>query len=212
MTGLRTWTLTLVLWVLVASCTGQPAVDPTAIRGVVLPDPIPRPDFTLNNTDGSPYHFANETNGRLTFLFFGYTHCPDVCPVHMANLASAIHRLEYEDREKISVVFVTVDPRRDTPGVLKSWIESFDPAFVALGGGIAESEVDSIQTSLKLGLPIREPARPDGSYAVGHAGQIIVFQADDTARIVYPFGTRQIDWVNDLPRLLDPQYRPVKNQ
>ncbi len=189
----------------VTSCAPRIGEDPTAFKGVLIPTPTERPHFTLTTTDGEPYNFFEKTKGRLTFLFFGYTNCPDVCPVHMANLSSAIYRLTFEDRQKISVIFVTADPKRDTPAVLKKWLSGFDRSFVGLTG--SEEEVDLVHAALNLGKPVRDEPRKDGQYAVGHAGQIIVIQPNDTSYVVYPFGTRQQDWSNDLPMLIDGTFR-----
>lgn len=203
--GRLSLTVMLILsGIFITGCRPENLDDPTAFKGIALPAPISRPHFKLVDTKKGEYDFYEETRGRLTFLFFGYTNCPDVCPVHMANLASSIHRLKYEERQQISVVFVTADPERDTPEVLHHWLGDFDKGFTGLWGTVAQ--IDSIHEQLNLGKPFRAPPRADGSYAVGHAGQIIVFQANDTAYVTYPFGTRQQDWSNDLPRLLKFDY------
>ncbi|MGH7690628.1 MAG: SCO family protein, partial [Gemmatimonadaceae bacterium] len=72
------------------------------VHGATISPPVPRPDLTLTSTDGTPYNFAARTQGRVTFLTFGYTHCPDVCPVHMANLAGALKQLTPEQRARVS--------------------------------------------------------------------------------------------------------------
>jgi protein SCO1/2 len=90
-----------------APASGAPPA-PGESRAVEYPNPRPKPDFTLTATDGTPFAFHRDTEGYLTLLFFGYTSCPDVCPVHMANLAAALHKLP----DRISgakVVFVTTD-------------------------------------------------------------------------------------------------------
>ncbi|MEE8175168.1 MAG: SCO family protein, partial [Gemmatimonadota bacterium] len=80
-------------------------------RGVML-EPGPRPDFTLTDTRGRPFDFRRETDGKVALLFFGYTHCPDVCPVQMAGIAAVLRDLPWEIRDRIEVVFVTTDPAR----------------------------------------------------------------------------------------------------
>lgn len=171
-------------------------------RGVLLPHALPRPDFTLTATDGSPYHFAARTRGQLTFLFFGYTNCPDVCPVHMANIAATLTRLTHEDRDRVRVVFVTTDPARDSLPRLRQWLAAFDPTFVGLRGD--DSTVARIEAGLHLPPAVREPAdsAAAGGYGVGHAAQVLAFTPDDSLHLVYPFGTRQADWAHDLPLLL----------
>ncbi len=176
-------------------------------RGVML-EPGPRPDFTLTDTRGRPFNFRGETDGKVALLFFGYTHCPDVCPVQMAGIAAVLRDLPWEIRDRIEVVFVTTDPARDTPDRLRDWLSGFDPAFVGLRGGI--EEVNRIQAGLDLPPSVRLGAAPveGDSYEVGHAAQILAFAPDDRMRLAYPFGTRQADWKHDLPRLAAAKTRP----
>jgi protein SCO1/2 len=173
----------------------------TGYRGILLSDADPRPDFVLTDVHGDAFDFGAETEGKLALLFFGYTYCPDVCPVHMASLAAVKRDLNADDQRAMRVIFVTADPRRDTPERLRTWLGNFDPDFVGLRG--SEAAVDSIM--LRLGLPpaIRDTASgPD--YAVGHASQVMAFPPGDGFRVIYPFGTRQADWKHDLPKLLHP--------
>ncbi|MGH7543404.1 MAG: SCO family protein [Gemmatimonadota bacterium] len=171
-----------------------------AFRGRVLAEAIARPDFTLLDTAGETYDFLEETRGKTALLFFGYTHCPDVCPIHMGNIAAVLTDVGVERRREVEVVFVSTDPERDPPERIRSWLDRFDPAFVGLRG--SRAEVDSIQRALGLPPSILEPRAADGSYAVGHAAQVLAFSPDGPARVVYPFGTRQADWAHDLPLLI----------
>ncbi|HSE66678.1 MAG TPA: SCO family protein, partial [Gemmatimonadales bacterium] len=138
---------------------------------------------------------------KIALLFFGYTHCPDVCPVHLANIAAALHTLGPEVQRKVEVVFVTTDPDRDTPEVIRAWLDKFDPKFVGLRGTL--DEVNGIQRGLKLGEASREPqlTPADTGYSVGHAALVLAFTPDDSAHVVYPFGVRQSDWAKDLELL-----------
>ena len=163
---------------------------------------IPRPSFTLTDTDGKPFAFAERTAGRLTFLEFGYTNCPDVCPVHLANLAAVIGRLAPSDRMRTTVVFVTVDPDRDSSTVLRKWLDSFDAHFIGLRG--TREEIDAAQKLVGFGPALIQvdAGGVKGATTVSHAAPVIVFTADDTAHVIYPFGTRQSDWTRDIPLLL----------
>jgi protein SCO1/2 len=161
---------------------------------------VARPSFTLLDTDGHPYDFASQTRGTLTFLEFGYTHCPDVCPVHMANLASVLKSLAPSDRMRIKVVFVTVDPDRDSAVVLRRWLDAFDSTFVGLRG--PADRINAAQGMVGFG-PAAITTGADGAVTVTHAAPVLAFTADDTAHVMYPFGTRQADWARDIPRLLE---------
>lgn len=176
------------------------AETPGEWRGSVLSEPIPRPSFTLPDTDGRPWDFAAETRGKLALLFFGYTNCPDVCPVHMANLAAVLDRQPYEVREQVVVIFVTTDPARDTPERIRSWLDGFSTGFVGLRGDL--DVVNGIQESLGLGAAEAGEIRSEGDYDVGHAAGVLAFPPGGPARLMYFFGTRQADWEHDLPRLL----------
>ena len=167
---------------------------------VPLPAPIARPAFTLTATDGRPFDFAVRTKGKLTFLLFGYTHCPDVCPVHVANISAALRTLSFEDRARATLVFVTTDPQRDSLSVLRSWLASFDSTFVGLTGSV--DDVSRLAASLQVAPAMFGPRNPDGSYEVGHGAQVIVWQPDDSARFIFPFGVRQKEWAKAMPGLL----------
>ncbi|MFW6192859.1 MAG: SCO family protein [Gemmatimonadota bacterium] len=174
----------------------------TGFRGVALPDDPRMPDLVLHDTEGASFDLRARTRGSVTLLFFGYTHCPDVCPVQMTNLAAVLEELRPSERSRIQVVFVTTDPERDTPERLRRWLDRRDATFVGLRGPV--EKVNEAQR--KLGLPVSAPQGPDEAadgYAVGHASQVLAFTPDGRARLAYPFGTRQTDWAHDLPILVD---------
>ncbi len=105
-----------------------------AYRGALLSEPQEKVDFTLSDSEGRPFNFRERTDGFVTLLFFGYTHCPDVCPIHMANIAAVLDDLPFELRRQFRVVFVTTDPERDTAERLRGWLDNFDTSFIGLRG------------------------------------------------------------------------------
>lgn len=171
------------------------------LRGSVMDTPIPKPDLTLTDTDGEDFDLRAETDGYLTLVFFGYTHCPDVCPVHMANLAAVFRDLRPEVRDRTKVVFISTDPERDTPERLRTWLDNFDRSFIGLRGSI-----DSINAALAgmllPGVAVL-PAEHGGEPMIGHPAAVIAFSPDGLARVRYPFGVRQADWAHDLPLLVE---------
>lgn len=171
------------------------------LAGLELVRPIEVPGFTLPDTDGRPYEFLSETSGSLTFLFFGFTHCPDICPVQLANLAAALGDLPYAERRQVEVVFVTIDPERDTPDVVRGWLDRFDREFVGLVGSL--EDVGAVLTSLDLPQPQREEIPGTDQYVMGHPAQVMAITGDGRIRFAYPGGIRQADWRHDLPRLLE---------
>ncbi len=125
------WVSCLVVLLTLFGCAkhARPVVD-----GVARLEPKPAPDFTLTRDDGTPYHLA-EKRGREVVLFFGYTHCPDVCPTTLANLETA-YRTKLTPRQKanVDIVFVTVDPARDTLAQLAKFVHLFGPNVIGLRG------------------------------------------------------------------------------
>jgi protein SCO1/2 len=176
---------------------------PSQLHGARTDTAAPKPTFTLADTDDASYDFKARTAGKVTFLYFGYTHCPDECPTSMADVASALRRLPAATADQVAVVFVTTDPWRDTPAVLRKWLDRFDPDFVGLTGNptdIAGAEVD-------MGLPIskRQPAkRKDGvgRYSVAHFAAVLAYGRDGRLATLYPAGVTPTDIAADIQVLV----------
>ncbi len=169
-------------------------------HGEWLDAPLERPDFTLTDTDGEPYTFAEETQGQIALLFFGFTHCPDICPAHLATISAALDRLPHSDTRHVEVVFVTVDPQRDTAERLEEYVGGIDERITALRGDL--DEVIAAMDMVDLPPPAFDEPDEDGAYDVAHAAAILAFSDDGPARLAYPFGVRQEGWVQDLPRMV----------
>lgn len=178
----------------------EPGGEAGGYRGLELVTPIEVPSFTLTDTGGEPYDFLERTRGSLSFLFFGFTHCPDICPVQLANLAAALGDLSYSERSQVEVVFISTDPDRDSPEVVRAYLDRFDPAFVGLVAPI--EEVNAVLASLDLPPAMKEEVQGTDDYSVGHAAQIMAITGDGLIRLAYPGGIRQSDWRNDMPSLL----------
>lgn len=162
---------------------------------------MPRPVLQLERSPGKPFDLAAESKGKLTFLFFGYTNCPDVCPLHMANLAAALKTLPGETRRRVQVVFVTTDPARDTPERLGSWLAQFDSTFVGVSGNAAS--IEAAQRGLGMPAALRDSEVPDsGGYTISHGAHLWAFTPDDSAHVVYPMGMQRDDLAADIPKLL----------
>lgn len=173
------------------------------LRGLEMEESFEVPDFSLLDTRGVSFDFRVETSGSLALLFFGYTHCPDICPVQLSILDAALEDLSYDERKQIEVVFVTTDPGRDTPERLRDWLDQFDTAFVGLVGDL--ERINEIQAELKLPAAVIDPPHDSQSpedYYVGHATPIVAVTGDGQVRAFYPSGIRQTDWQHDLPLLL----------
>ena len=183
------------------ACADRTPPDPGAFAGVALDGSVTMPDVTLPDVHGDPFHLPTETEGRVTLLFVGYTYCPDICPVHLANLGTVLRDLPVEDAEEVRTVFVTADPHRDTPERLREWLGAMHRDFVGLRG--TREEVNALEKSLGLAASVTSPpGTPDEEYIVAHAGQVLAFDREGRARAAYPWGIRQKDWSLDLPRLI----------
>jgi protein SCO1 len=181
----------MVSALILAACgAGVPTAE---LQGVVVENPTPKPSFVLTDTEGNPYDFAERTEGKVALLYFGYTTCPDICPVHMAQIAEVIKQYPQLSRE-IEVVFVTVDPDRDTPEILGSYVSNFHPSFVGLTGTPAELE----EAQRVANVPIATFEGDGPNYSVNHAAWVIAYAPDGLNHAIYPFGTRQSQWNNDI--------------
>ena len=176
-----------------AAETTAPAAARGALQGLPLQPAQPRPTFSLTDTAGKPYDFAKRTRGTPTLLFFGFTHCPDICPTTMADTAAALRAVPTELRERTQVVFVTTDPKRDTGPVLAAWLRNFDAdlggRFVGLTGTLPE--VEAAQAAARV--PVAED---DGQT---HSAQLLLYGPDDYARVAYVSGGSPGDLSHDLP-------------
>jgi len=174
-------------------------------RGALVTPPFEKPDFTLTDTAGKPYNIRKETDGYLTLLYLGYTHCPDVCPTHMANIAEALGKLPPDVTRKIKVIMVTADPARDTPAVLRKWLDLFDKSFIGLTG--SEETIVALQETLGI-EPATKTDLGEGNYAVNHAAYVMAFTPDNLAHTVYPLGVTADDWKYDLTKLAKEGWKP----
>jgi protein SCO1/2 len=187
----RVWPFAAVLTVLVAACGAD--VPAGELQGEVVDPPSPKPSFVLTDTSGEPYDFAVETEGKLTLLYFGYLNCGDICPVHLAQIAEVFDRVPEVARDA-EVVFVSVDPDRDSPDEIRRFLDNFDTRFVGLTGNHAE--LDLAQTAADV--PPASLVGDGEDYTVDHAGWVIAYAPDGLNHSLYPFGTRQNVWANDL--------------
>jgi protein SCO1/2 len=184
------------------------------LYGTVLEPPMDRPAQTLRDTRGRAFSVARQPSGEATVLFFGYTHCPDVCPTTMADLAAAYDMLSPQLRKRVTVVFVTEDPARDTPAALRRWLDRFDPSFVGLRGGNAATKAMLAQLHLPKTKRVENPRQPiehpsgsrphddHGRYAVTHSGVVYTFGPGRGLTVIYTGGTSPEQYAADLTRLL----------
>ena len=135
----------------------------SAYRGGMVTPPLPKPRFVLTDTSGTAFDFRQRTEGYVTLLFFGYTNCPDQCPMHMATLGAALKKLPGGIADQVKLVFVTTDPARDSPAAVQRWLDLFDRRFIGLSGTEQAIEAVEWQEACHLGLS----QEPDAACARG---------------------------------------------
>ncbi|MEU8027520.1 SCO family protein [Streptomyces sp. NPDC049099] len=174
------------------SDSGKPAI--------VLDKPFEKPDLVLTDTHGKKYDLRKETQGRPTLLYFGYTHCPDICPTTMSNIAVAKKALPKAEQNDLRVVFVTTDPGRDTPAELAKWLKGIDRQFIGLTGDFATVQAGARSVGITV-----EPTTKDknGKLVSVHGTQVIAFSPKtDGGYVYYGENTTVDDYTKDLPKLV----------
>ncbi|MEU6462359.1 SCO family protein [Streptomyces sp. NPDC046976] len=193
-----------------SACGGQKA-DSSVVSAVsqesggsgpvtVLDQPWDKPGLVLTDTHGKKYDLRKETQGHPTLLYFGYTHCPDICPTTMSNIAVAAQKsLTPAQRADLRVVFVTTDPGRDTPAALGSWLKGIDPRFIGLTG-----DFKTIQAAARsVGISVEPTTKNKSGQLVSmHGTQVVAFSPKNDGG--YAFFDDQAtvdDYIKDLPKI-----------
>lgn len=155
-------------------------------------DAAPAADFTLDSSLGRPVTLS-EFRGQPVLLYFGYTTCPDVCPTTLADLRLALQELG-DDREKVQVLFVSVDPERDTAERLRDYLPYFDPSFIGLTGPLPEIEA----IASRFGVFFQKnTANSAAQYLVDHTSAVLLVDADGDLRLMFPYGTTGAQLASD---------------
>lgn len=189
-----------ILTVLVSSC-----VERYEFNGVVIENETPAHDITGIDGDGEPFQLSDH-RGEFVMVNFGYTFCPDVCPFTLADLSTAYRQLEEENpdlSEELSIVFVTVDPARDTPEQLKAYTDAFleEMYGVYIGDEKALETTKSAYGVFSETVPPEDPEKPD-SYFVNHSAGVFVVDPDGNFRLYFPYETEVEQMVADMEYLL----------
>ncbi len=172
--------------------------DAGSYNGVELLPPADAPALRLANAQGGTFDLDAE-DGNVVLVFFGYTHCPDVCPTTMADWARARTALG-ERADRVRFVFVSVDHARDTPAGADAYAKRFDPTFIGLAPDSAALAV--VQSAFSV-TSAREAPLESGGYTVMHSSQSFLIDRKGRLRLLYPFGATSTELAQDLERLVD---------
>jgi protein SCO1/2 len=173
---------------------------PYTFQGSLIDPPVAAPTFELTNVDGQRFQLS-DVDGQVVIMFFGYTSCPDVCPVTLSDFLRIRSQLG-EQAENISFVFVTVDPERDTPERMKKYLTNFDPEIIGLTG--ERAELEPVWSSYGV-YEAKVEGDSENNYLVDHSSRIYVINADGNLLLTYLFGTENQVIAEDVRHLVSRQ-------
>lgn len=166
-------------------------------KGSIIEPPLPAEDFTLYDQQNEPFRLIDQ-RGEVVLIFFGYTHCPDVCPLTLADFKQIKAELGAE-AGRVNFVFITVDPERDTPDRLAEHMANFDPAIIALTGD--RVDLETVWKAYGVYAAKAEAASASG-YLVDHTARVYAIDANGDLRMTYAFGTESEAIAQDVAHLL----------
>lgn len=182
-----------------AVATGLSVQDEDGMHGAVLTEPYQLPDATLTDSRGRDFGLADNLDAPLTLVFFGYTHCPDICQAVMADVASAVSRLDPAQAAEVDMWFVTTDPARDDAATLRSYLDRFNPEFEGLTGPLDDivAVADGVKVFIERGEKL-----PSGGYEVNHGTPILGVREDGSVPILWTEGTSAARLAEDIHTIL----------
>ena len=183
----------LTLWACAPTVITSPTAQP--LNGAALEPPIDVPALNLTGSDGSSFSTSN-LHGRLSLFYFGYTHCPEMCPLTLAKLTSMRKTLGPQ-ADSVDMYFVTLDPARDTPERMSTYMENF-PGVVGLYGSDAQLEI--AQSTFHIQSARRDVG--NGDYLLDHTAALFLVNRNAQVQLAYPYGTDASDILSDLRRML----------
>lgn len=184
--------LLMVGLLLLAGC-GEPKL-PSPFHAAEVGDQYAQADLRLTDFNGKPRTLA-DFRGKVVVLFFGYVHCPDVCPTTLADLRQALEMLG-RDADRVQVLFVTVDPERDTPAVLAQYVPAFHPSFLGLYGDAAATARTADAFKVQY---LKQPTQ--SGYNMDHSAGTYLIDAAGRVRLLAPYG-QSAEWLAQDIRLL----------
>jgi protein SCO1 len=164
----------------------------------VAPNPIaPAPDFALTDEHGQPFKLS-DLRGKWILLAYGYTHCPDVCPLTLSHLRD-VKKLVDPNGDQVQAVFVTIDPERDTADILRQYVGHFDQPFTQKFKGLTGTPTAIAQAAQAFNVKYeKKEVKPDGSYTMGHTAEVYLIDPQFNWRMTFPFAVKAQEIAADL--------------
>ena len=192
MPGVRSAIVVAAAFAAIACGSGSPKFMASDVTGTTFGR-----DFQLVDHNGKPRTLA-DYRGKAVVMFFGYTQCPDVCPTTLSELAEAMKRLG-ADADRVQVLFVTVDPERDTQELLSKYVPAFDPRFVGLYGDADATARTAKEFKI---LYQKQPGQMPGTYTVDHSAGTFIFDPNGKLRVYVGYGQGPEVYAHDIKELL----------
>lgn len=189
--------LLALIGVVMAAVLLFPGTD--TFHGTLYDPALPAPEIELARDNGTNFRLS-EMRGNVVLLFFGYTSCPDVCPTTLSELRNANEELG-KNADQVKVVFVTVDPERDTPEKIQKYVSIFNPDFIGLSG--STNELEPVWKDYGVYREIDTTTSSASGYLVTHSARVYVIDPDGNLRLSYSYGTPTEDIVHDLKILFN---------
>lgn len=189
------WLSPVLIVLLLAACASHPQWQLDDVKGH-----LPDLKFQLTNDLGKPVT-ADSYHGKVVLLYFGYTHCPDVCPLTMVHLHTVLQQLGKRDASHVQVLFVTVDPARDTVPVLHQYVTAFDPRFIGLRGDA--TALSDLVKRYRAIYEIQKPIPANGDYLVTHSSAIYIFGPRGHIRLLATPGATTNEIARDVKILVE---------
>lgn len=167
-----------------------------SLKAGVFEPPRPAPELSLQGSDGQELKLAR-FRGKLVLLVFGFINCPEVCPTTLATLAQARKALGAQ-AAAVQVVYVTVDPERDSVAQMRPYLAAFDPSFV--GGTGSPEALAAVRKG--YGVVAEKVVRPGGAYSLNHSSSVYLIDREGRLRAMMPYGHAAKDFVHDLQLML----------
>jgi len=186
--------LSLFLMAVLTACSPN---KPLALVGTDVTGADFANAFSLTDHTGQPRQLS-DYKGKILAVFFGYTHCPDVCPTTMADLAKAMKMLG-KDSEQVQVLFITLDPERDTQEVLAQFVPSFDSSFIGLYGNAEQTE--AVTKNYKIFASKQTEAGKSG-YVLDHSAGVYLYDKEAKVRVYVRYGQTPSEIANDIKHVL----------